>query len=77
MASAGVERLVIKKILNHQETDITAIYERHSYDKEKREALELWGNMLQEMTRPPPGFEVGKSVYRRLKKTWEVKEPRS
>ena len=77
MASAGVERLVIKKILNHQESDITAVYERHSYDKEKREALELWGNMLQEMTRPPPGFEVGKSVYRRLKKTWEVKEPRS
>jgi hypothetical protein len=25
---------------------VTAIYDRHSYDKEKREALEAWGRRL-------------------------------
>lgn len=74
MASAGVPRLVIKKILNHQESDITAVYERHSYDNEKKEALESWGNMLQEITKPLPGFEVGKDKYKRLKKSWEKME---
>ena len=44
MASLGVTRLAIAKILNHVETGVTAIYDRHSYDNEKRDALALWGN---------------------------------
>ena len=32
MASAGVPRLVIGKVLNHAERDVTAVYDRHSYD---------------------------------------------
>ena len=47
MASAGVPRLVISKILNHIETGITAVYDRHSYDAEKRQALDLWERKLQ------------------------------
>jgi len=46
MASHGVSRLVIKKILNHVESDITAVYDRHSYDNEKSKALELWSEIL-------------------------------
>jgi len=38
LASNGVPRLVISKILNHKEKGITAVYERHSYDQEKVEA---------------------------------------
>jgi hypothetical protein len=42
--------MTIKKILNHSEgKDVTAIYERHSYDKEKREALLLWDRQLKKM----------------------------
>lgn len=47
MASAGVPRLVVAKILNHVETGVTAVYDRHSYDAEKRAALDLWARELQ------------------------------
>jgi integrase len=51
MASSGVSRLVIAKVLNHVETGVTAVYDRHSYDAEKRAALDLWGRELQRMLR--------------------------
>jgi len=43
MTSMGVSRLVVSKILNHVESGVTAVYYRHSYDEEKREALTRWG----------------------------------
>jgi len=46
MASAGVPRLVIGKILNHIESGITAVYDRHSYDREKKIGLETWARKL-------------------------------
>lgn len=48
MAELGVPRLVIAKVLNHVSADrgVTGVYDRHSYDAEKREALELWGRRL-------------------------------
>jgi hypothetical protein len=36
-------------MLNHVEPGVTAVYDRHSYDKEKREALEAWSHRLQLM----------------------------
>ena len=47
MTSMGIPRLTVSKILNHVERGVTAVYDRHSYDKEKREALEAWGRRLQ------------------------------
>jgi integrase len=41
-----VGRFVIERILNHSDSDITAIYDRHSYDDEKRAALDVWANHL-------------------------------
>ena len=49
MASAGVNRIVIGKILNHAEPGVTAVYDRHSYDAEKRAALETWARTLAAM----------------------------
>jgi integrase len=49
MTGLGVPRLVVSRILNHAERGVTAIYDRHSYDDEKREALELWEQKLQEL----------------------------
>jgi integrase len=43
MAGMGIPRLVIGKILNHVEPGVTKVYDRHSYDKEKQEALDAWG----------------------------------
>lgn len=42
----GVNRLVVAKILNHAEVGITATYDRHGYDREKREALEAWATEI-------------------------------
>jgi hypothetical protein len=47
MTSMGIPRLTVKKILNHVEREVTAVYDRHSYDPEKREALEAWAKKLQ------------------------------
>lgn len=47
MTSTGTPRLVVSKVLNHVETGVTAVYDRHSYDAEKRKALTAWGRQLQ------------------------------
>jgi integrase len=47
MVGGGVPRLVVSKILNHVETGITAVYDRHGYDAEKRAALDFWGDRLE------------------------------
>lgn len=46
MTGMGIPRLTVKKILNHVEPEITAVYDRYSYDPEKREALEAWAQRL-------------------------------
>ena len=46
MTEAGINRLAVSKVLNHAESGVTAVYDRHSYDKEKRQALETWGRRL-------------------------------
>lgn len=47
MTSMGFDRLkYVAKILNHVETGVTRVYDRHSYDAEKREALDAWAERL-------------------------------
>ena len=46
MTGIGIPRLVVSKILNHAEKEITAVYDRHSYDAEKRAALSRWERRL-------------------------------
>lgn len=55
MASLGVTRFVIGRVLNHAERDVTAVYDRHSYDAEKRAALEAWGRRLADIVSAQPG----------------------
>ena len=47
LARLGVDRVVISKVLNHAESEVTAIYDRHRYDAEMRRALDAWGERLQ------------------------------
>ncbi|MDG4594133.1 MAG: hypothetical protein P9F75_00300 [Candidatus Contendobacter sp.] len=49
MTALGVPRLVVSKILNHVERGVTAIYDRHSYDPEKRDALDRWARKLRSL----------------------------
>lgn len=49
MARLRISRTVIKKVLNHADTDVTAIYDRYGYDDEKRDALDAWARRLREI----------------------------
>ena len=49
MTGSGIPRLTVSKILNHAEPGVTAVYDRHSYDREKRQALDAWGRRLEEI----------------------------
>jgi integrase len=47
MASGGVPRFVISRILNHsEEKDITSVYDRYGYDAEKKAAMTFWDRQL-------------------------------
>jgi integrase len=55
MAQGGVSRFIIGKVLNHVEAGITKIYDRASYDTEKRAALAWWDARLQQIIRNKRG----------------------
>ena len=47
MTGGGVPRETVKRVLNHVERDVTAVYDRYSYDPEKRDALLWWAARLE------------------------------
>jgi hypothetical protein len=49
MTALGFSRLIVGKILNHLENSVTAIYDRHTYSKEKREAIDTWSEKLKNL----------------------------
>jgi integrase len=49
MASMGISRFTIGRVLNHIETSVTATYDRHSNDAEKKAALGTWASRLDEI----------------------------
>ena len=53
MAELGVPPIVLGHIANHRTTTKAGItlgvYVQHAYEKEKREALELWADRLREI----------------------------
>jgi integrase len=61
MTGMGISRLTVMKILNHAEREVTAVYDRHSYDPEKRSALEAWGRRLEQVL---SGARQGAQVVR-------------
>ena len=47
MAEIGISRFDISKVLNHVDQEVTAIYDLHTYDAERKRALLKWGRRLQ------------------------------
>ena len=48
----GVAPHVVEKVLNHISgtiSGVAAVYNRYGYDREKREALETWGQVLSKL----------------------------
>jgi integrase len=51
LASLGVDRFTVQRILNHSDPDVTADYDLYAYGPEKRAALDKWAGRLAEYTR--------------------------
>jgi integrase len=60
MAEAGIPRHHISAVLNHVEggARVTRVYDRYSYDAEKRMALETWARKLQSIVDQHDGGNV-------------------
>jgi integrase len=52
MTSMKISPFVVERILGHTDNRITAVYDRSSYDDEKREAMVLWGERVRELILP-------------------------
>jgi integrase len=49
IAALGFDHHLIGRLLNHTDQSVTAIYNRHSYDAEKKEMLLAWADRLQQI----------------------------
>ena len=49
VASTGVGRFVVARLLGHADRAITSVYDKYSYDNEKRAALMRWDACLREI----------------------------
>ncbi len=47
LTSGGTSRLVVERLLNHAEHGVAAVYDRSSYDRDKRRALLTWSSQLE------------------------------
>jgi integrase len=52
LGKLGASRFIISRVLNHADSSVTGIYDRHAYLAEKRHALESWGTYLSNLVRP-------------------------
>lgn len=46
LAAVDVDRFTLGRLLNHSDREVTGIYDRYTYDKEKRSAMEKWATKL-------------------------------
>jgi integrase len=69
LAALGVAVHVTEKALNHVSgtmAGIVSVYQRHSYEKEVREAMGLWESYLTDLMREPTGERMGEAPGLRI-----------
>jgi len=49
LAEIGIDDVVAERVLGHKLQGIMAVYNRHGYDNEKRQALEQWAKKLRQI----------------------------
>jgi len=49
LAEIGISDVIAERVLGHKLQGVLGIYNRHSYDAEKKQALGLWEKRLQEI----------------------------
>jgi integrase len=60
MARLRIDIHVVEKVLNHSSgsfAGIVGVYQRHTFADEKREALQAWGNFVQQLIGAQPAAE--------------------
>ena len=58
LGKIGVDRFIISRILDHTDREITGVYDRYGYDKQKKRALERWERKLRSIIGEPVKSEV-------------------
>jgi integrase len=58
LATLGVDRFTIARVLNHTDRSITAVYDVYAYGPQKRAALDQWAARLALLTTPPPSLRI-------------------
>ena len=72
---SGVDRLVLKKILNHADREVTAIYDIYEDDKEKQVAMRTWDRELKQILTSQKRTESKKVLPDKRKKKESKKVP--
>jgi integrase len=54
LSSLGVLPVIAELTIGHKQQGIAAVYDRHRYDEEKRDALMRWEAKLRAITAPEP-----------------------
>ena len=62
-----MSRLAVSRVLNHKESGVTSICDRHGYFKEELAALELWDHRLDQIFNHGSGDNVVLLPTRALK----------
>jgi hypothetical protein len=52
LVKLGTSRFTLKRVLNHVDRDVTAVYDVYGYEPEKRAALDAWAARLQQLVKP-------------------------
>ena len=69
MTRSGIQRLTVKKILNHSDREITAVYDCYEYDKEKQTAMRTWDKELKKIITNQSKVGSKKILTKQEKKT--------
>jgi len=75
MTKSGVDQLVLKKILNHADREVTAIYDIYEDDKEKQVAMRTWDRELKQILTSQKRTESKKVLPDKRKKKESKKVP--
>jgi integrase len=60
LAKLGISRFIVKRVLNHKDAEVTAIYDVYRYLPEVRAALDKWAATLSAIVAAPTSSSQSK-----------------
>jgi integrase len=58
LSKIGITPFIAELVIGHRQKGVHAVYDVHTYDSEKRVALEHWAARLRDIVEPPPADTV-------------------